>query len=60
MKTYQEMVKEYKKRQHDTVVDAIATTDTDRNDKPLTEQRMKTVRVETFGVDYGEPEKIVE
>ena len=42
------------------VVDAIATTDTDRNDKPLTEQRMKTVRVETFGVDYGEPEKIVE
>ena len=25
MKTYQEMVKEYKKRQHDTVVDAIAT-----------------------------------
>ena len=42
------------------VVDAIATTDTDRNDKPLAEQRMKTVRVETFGVDYGEPEKIVE
>ena len=42
------------------VVDAIVTTDTDRNDKPLTEQRMKTVRVETFGVDYGEPEKIVE
>ena len=41
------------------VVDAIVTTDTDRNDKPLTEQRMKTVRVETFGVDYGEPEKIV-
>ena len=25
MKTYQEMVREYKKRQHDTVVDAIAT-----------------------------------
>ena len=25
MKTYQELVKEYKKRQHDTVVDAIAT-----------------------------------
>ena len=42
------------------VVDAIATTDTDRNVKPLAEQRMKTVRVETFGVDYGEPEKIVE
>ena len=25
MKTYQEMVRDYKKRQHDTVVDAIAT-----------------------------------
>lgn len=25
MKTYQELVKEYRKRQHDTVVDAIAT-----------------------------------
>ena len=42
------------------VVDAIATTDTDRSDKPLSEQRMKTVRVDTFGVDYGEPEKIEE
>lgn len=41
-------------------VDAIATTDTDRSDKPLSEQRMKTVRVDTFGVDYGEPEKIEE
>lgn len=42
------------------VVDAIATTATDGSDRPLTEQRMKTVRVETFGVDYGEPEKIEE
>ena len=42
------------------VVDAIATTDTDRSDKPLSDQRMKTVRVDTFGVDYGEPEKIEE
>ena len=42
------------------VVDAIATTATDANDRPLEEQRMKTVRVETFGVDYGEPETIEE
>lgn len=38
------------------VVDAIATTATDAGDKPLTEQKMQTVRVETFGVDFGEPE----
>ena len=42
------------------VVDAIATTATDANDRPLEEQRMKIVRVETFGVDYGEPETIVD
>ena len=33
------------------VVDAIARTTTDSKDKP-------TVRVETWGVDYGEPEKL--
>lgn len=38
------------------VVDAIAETDTDRNDRPLNEQRMKKVTVETFGVTYPEPE----
>lgn len=40
------------------VVDSIATTATDRRDnKPLQPQRMKRVTVETFGVDYPEPEK---
>ena len=42
------------------VVDAIAAVETDANDRPLVEQRMETVRVETFGVDYGEPERIEE
>lgn len=39
------------------VVDAIATTARDFRDRPLTDQRMKKVTVETFGVDYPEPEK---
>ena len=39
------------------VVDAIAGTKTDWNDRPRSEQRMKKVTVETFGVDYPEPEK---
>lgn len=39
------------------VIDAIANTDRDWNDKPLSEQKMKRVTVETFGVDYPEPEK---
>lgn len=38
------------------VVDRIATTKKDWSDKPLTPQVMKTVTVETFGVDYPEPE----
>ena len=38
------------------VVNAIASVDTDYNDKPLRPQRMKTVTVETFGVDYPEPQ----
>ena len=40
------------------VVNKIAETDTDYNDRPLTPQVMKTVTVETFGVDYPEPEKM--
>ncbi|MBR0444356.1 MAG: peptidylprolyl isomerase [Clostridia bacterium] len=40
-------------------VDRIASCGTDGNDRPLEDQKMATVRVETFGVDYGEPEKIV-
>ena len=41
-----------------TVLDSIATTETDRNDRPLNPVVIDTIRVETFGVDYGEPEKI--
>ena len=40
------------------VVDKIATTRTDFRDRPMTPQVMKTVTVDTFGVDYPEPEKL--
>ncbi len=40
------------------VVNAIAEVDTDFSDRPRTPQVMKTVTVETFGVDYPEPEKL--
>lgn len=39
-------------------VDKIAETATDYNDRPLEEQRIKSVTVETFGVEYPEPDKI--
>ena len=39
-------------------VDTIAETATDANDKPLSSQVIKTIRVNTFGVDLGEPERI--
>ena len=39
------------------VADAIVTADRDRMDKPFQDQRMKSVTVETFGVDYPAPEK---
>ncbi len=39
------------------VVDKIARTRTDFRDAPLEKQAMKKVTVETFGVDYPEPEK---
>lgn len=39
------------------VVNKIAETDTDWSDRPVKDQIMKTVTVETFGVDYPEPEK---
>ena len=39
------------------VVNAIAECDTDFSDKPLDEQIMESVTVETFGEDYPEPEK---
>ena len=40
------------------VVDKIAKTTTDSHDKPYKDQVMETVRVETWGVEYGEPEKL--
>lgn len=40
------------------VVNQIAETQTDRNDRPLQDQRMKKVTVETFGEIYPEPEKL--
>ena len=39
------------------VVDAIANVRTDFRDKPLSPVVMETVTVETFGVDYPEPER---
>ena len=39
-------------------VNKIAETRTDYSDRPLEEQRIKTMTVETFGVDYPEPEKM--
>lgn len=39
------------------VLDEIATCETDGNDRPLEEQRIKSMTVETFGVDYPAPEK---
>ena len=39
------------------VVNKIAETATDYSDRPLKEQKMKSVTVETFGVEYPEPEK---
>ncbi|MDE7276633.1 MAG: peptidylprolyl isomerase, partial [Lachnospiraceae bacterium] len=40
------------------VVNKIAETATDYNDRPLEDQVMETVTVETFGVEYPEPEKL--
>ena len=39
------------------VVDKIAETATDYSDRPMEEQKMKKVTVETFGETYPEPEK---
>ncbi|MBR1866403.1 MAG: peptidylprolyl isomerase [Lachnospiraceae bacterium] len=38
------------------IVDRIATVDTDYYDKPLNEQKIQTITVDTFGTDYPEPE----
>ena len=39
------------------VVDKIARVRTDYSDRPMETQKMAKVTVETFGVDYPEPEK---
>lgn len=39
------------------VVNKIAETATDYSDRPREDQRMKKVTVDTFGVEYPEPEK---
>lgn len=38
-------------------VDKIAKTRTDYGDRPLEKQVIKSITVDTFGVDYPEPEK---
>lgn len=40
------------------IVNKIAETKTDYNDRPNEEQKIETMTVETFGVDYAEPEKL--
>ena len=40
------------------VVDRVAGTPTDFRDRPQTPQVMKTVTVDTFGVEYPEPKKL--
>ena len=42
------------------VVNTIAETQTDWNDRPVNEQKMKSVTVDTFGETYPEPEKLSE
>lgn len=39
-------------------VNEIAECDTDAGDKPLDPQIMKSVTVDTFGVDFPQPEKV--
>ena len=39
------------------VVNRIAETETDYRDRPLDDQRISSMTVETFGTEYPEPEK---
>ena len=39
-------------------VDKIASVSTDYSDRPLIPQKIQSMTVETFGVEYPEPEKI--
>ena len=40
------------------IVDRIAGVSTDFQDRPMTPQVIESMTVETFGVEFGEPEKI--
>ena len=40
------------------VVDKIAAVKTDGNDRPMTEQKIATIRVDTKGEEYPEPDKL--
>ena len=40
------------------IVNKIADEGTDSSDRPMTEQKIKSMTVETFGVEYPEPEKM--
>ncbi|MBQ9503503.1 MAG: peptidylprolyl isomerase [Lachnospiraceae bacterium] len=40
------------------IIDKIAEVPTDFSDKPLEDQVIESITVETFGVDYPEPEKV--
>lgn len=40
------------------IVNAIAETPTDWSDRPMEEQVIESVTVDTFGVDYPEPETV--
>ncbi|MBR4514049.1 MAG: peptidylprolyl isomerase [Lachnospiraceae bacterium] len=40
------------------VVDKIASTPTDYNERPYETQRIQSMTVDTLGVDYPEPEKV--
>lgn len=40
------------------VLDEIANTKTDGRDKPYDEQRIKSISVETFNIDYPAPKKL--
>lgn len=40
------------------IVNKIAETRTDYSDRPLKEQKIKSITVDTFGAEYDEPEKV--
>jgi peptidyl-prolyl cis-trans isomerase B (cyclophilin B) len=40
------------------VVNAIAAVETDYSDRPMDDQRIASMTVETFGAEYPEPDKV--